>query len=35
MDNSLCAAVDLGSNSFHMVSARLTDGRMQIIDRIK
>ncbi|MFM4825527.1 exopolyphosphatase [Aeromonas bivalvium] len=35
MDTSLYAAVDLGSNSFHMVIARLTDGRMQIIDRIK
>ena len=35
MDNSLYAAVDLGSNSFHMVIARLTGGRMQIIDRIK
>lgn len=35
MDNSLYAAVDLGSNSFHMVIARLTEGRMQIIDRIK
>ena len=35
MDNSLYAAVDLGSNSFHMVIACLTEGRMQIIDRIK
>ncbi|MGS3149667.1 exopolyphosphatase [Aeromonas sanarellii] len=35
MDNSLYAAVDLGSNSFHMVIARLNEGRMQIIDRIK
>lgn len=35
MDTSLYAAVDLGSNSFHMVIARLTDGRMQIIDRLK
>ena len=35
MDNSLYAAVDLGSNSFHMVIARLTEGRMQIIVRIK
>ncbi len=35
MDNSLYAAVDLGSNSFHMVIARLTEGRMQIIDCIK
>lgn len=35
MDNSLYAAVDLGSNSFHMVIARLNEGRMQIVDRIK
>lgn len=35
MDNSLYAAVDLGSNSFHMVIARLTEGHMQIVDRIK
>ncbi len=29
------AAVDLGSNSFHMVVATYTDGHLQIIDRIK
>jgi exopolyphosphatase/guanosine-5'-triphosphate,3'-diphosphate pyrophosphatase len=29
------AAVDLGSNSFHMVVATYNDGRLQIIDRIK
>ena len=29
------AAVDLGSNSFHMVVAREVDGQLQIIDRIK
>lgn len=29
------AAVDLGSNSFHMIVANLVDGRLQIIDRIK
>lgn len=29
------AAVDLGSNSFHMVVATYGDGRLQIIDRIK
>ena len=29
------AAVDLGSNSFHMIVATYTDGRLQIIDRIK
>ncbi len=29
------AAVDLGSNSFHMIVANYTDGRIQTIDRIK
>jgi exopolyphosphatase/guanosine-5'-triphosphate,3'-diphosphate pyrophosphatase len=29
------AAVDLGSNSFHMIVARTGDGDMQVIDRIK
>ena len=29
------AAVDLGSNSFHMVVARLRHGRFTIIDRIR
>lgn len=29
------AAVDLGSNSFHMVVAKYADGRVQIVDRIK
>jgi len=29
------AAIDLGSNSFHMIVANYTDGRLQIIDRIK
>ena len=29
------AAVDLGSNSFHMVVARIDDGHVKIIDRIK
>ncbi|MEZ4462717.1 MAG: exopolyphosphatase [bacterium] len=29
------AAIDLGSNSFHMVIARLVDGEIQIVDRIK
>lgn len=34
MDESY-AAVDLGSNSFHMIVASLVDGQLQIIDRIK
>lgn len=29
------AAVDLGSNSFHLIVARIDDGHMQIIDRLK
>ncbi|MDP1557824.1 MAG: exopolyphosphatase [Nitrosomonas sp.] len=29
------AAVDLGSNSFHMIVANFVEGRLQIIDRIK
>ncbi|HYN77472.1 MAG TPA: Ppx/GppA phosphatase family protein [Lamprocystis sp. (in: g-proteobacteria)] len=29
------AAVDLGSNSFHMIVARTGDGHMQVIDRLK
>lgn len=29
------AAVDLGSNSFHMIVAKLVDGRLQVVDRIK
>lgn len=34
-DGELLAAVDLGSNSFHMVVARHTLGQLRIIDRIK
>ncbi|PSJ18923.1 exopolyphosphatase [Nitrosomonas supralitoralis] len=34
MDESY-AAVDLGSNSFHMIVASQVDGRLQIIDRMK
>ncbi len=29
------AAVDLGSNSFHLIVARFTDGRLQIVDRLQ
>lgn len=29
------AAVDLGSNSFHMIVASVTDGHIQIIDKLK
>lgn len=34
MDESY-AAVDLGSNSFHMIVANLVDGQLQVIDRLK
>jgi exopolyphosphatase/guanosine-5'-triphosphate,3'-diphosphate pyrophosphatase len=29
------AAVDLGSNSFHMIVAHWADGRMQVVDKLK
>jgi exopolyphosphatase / guanosine-5'-triphosphate,3'-diphosphate pyrophosphatase len=29
------AAIDLGSNSFHMIVARIDDGHLQVIDRLK
>jgi exopolyphosphatase/guanosine-5'-triphosphate,3'-diphosphate pyrophosphatase len=32
-DGSVLAAVDLGSNSFHMVIARVVDGELHIVDR--
>lgn len=35
LDGDLVAAVDLGSNSFHMVVARYILGELRIIDRIK
>lgn len=35
-DNSAAlAAIDLGSNSFHMIVARLQDDQLQILDRLK
>ncbi len=34
-DGQVIAAVDLGSNSFHMVVARLEHGRLSLIDRIR
>ncbi len=34
-DNETYAAVDLGSNSFHMLVANVVDGRALIVDRIK
>ena len=32
---SCVAAVDLGSNSFHMIICSLIDGKLQTIDRLK
>ncbi|RDH83543.1 MAG: exopolyphosphatase [endosymbiont of Escarpia spicata] len=29
------AAIDLGSNSFHMIVARVTDGNLQVIDKLR
>lgn len=34
-DSDLLAAIDLGSNSFHMTVARMKDGQMHVIDAIK
>jgi exopolyphosphatase/guanosine-5'-triphosphate,3'-diphosphate pyrophosphatase len=34
-DGDLLAAIDLGSNSFHMVVARYTLGQLRIIDRLR
>lgn len=34
-DYDVLAAVDLGSNSFHMIIARLRDGHFQIMDRLR
>jgi len=35
LDQSLYAAIDLGSNSFHMMIARETHGQFQVIDKHK
>jgi len=34
-DGDLVAAVDLGSNSFHMVVARYLLGQLRVIDRLR
>ena len=34
-DGDLLAAVDLGSNSFHMVVARYVLGQLRVIDRLR
>ena len=33
--HDVLAAVDLGSNSFHMIIARLRDGHFQVLDRLR
>lgn len=35
LDHSLYAAIDLGSNSFHMIIAREVHGQMQVVDKHK
>lgn len=35
LDGSLFAAVDLGSNSFHLVVARYEHGQLRVIDRLR
>ena len=35
MDEAALAAVDLGSNSFHLVVAREIDGRPHVIDKVR
>ncbi|MDH5326261.1 MAG: exopolyphosphatase [Gammaproteobacteria bacterium] len=34
-DNNIYAAIDLGSNSFHMIVARYQDGQLHIVDRLR
>jgi len=34
-DDGILAAIDLGSNSFHMIIARLRDGHFQIVDKLR
>ena len=35
MPSDNIAAIDLGSNSFHMIITRVVDGHMQVVDRMK
>ena len=35
MSSDVVAAIDLGSNSFHMIVARPLEGDFQVIDRLK
>ena len=34
-EHAILAAIDLGSNSFHMIIARLRDGHFQVMDRLR
>lgn len=34
-EHDILAAIDLGSNSFHMIIARLRDGHFQVMDRLR
>jgi exopolyphosphatase/guanosine-5'-triphosphate,3'-diphosphate pyrophosphatase len=34
-ENDVLAAIDLGSNSFHMILSRLRDGHFQVIDKLR
>ena len=35
MPSDVAAAIDLGSNSFHMIVARINDGQIQVLDRLR
>ncbi len=35
VDSTPLAAVDLGSNSFHMIVARFSEGELQVVDRLR
>ena len=35
MSSDIVAAIDLGSNSFHMIVARIANGQVQVLDRLR
>ena len=35
MSADIVAAIDLGSNSFHMIVARIANGQVQVLDRLR
>ncbi len=35
MPSNIVAAIDLGSNSFHMIVARIANGHVQVLDRLR